>query len=377
MQFFSYKPCSGSRVIASKSVLGLAVVPMSVGTVIVGDGVVLTFPAADPGHWYRDTASRFAEEVVALHGGLAEDAQGDIALVVRTDVAWEVNKLANQLLPVADEDVARNQRALWLGGAVRLQRAMTYGSFAEFVRCPPPVEYDESQYSCRIAGQAYCWAVEVTRREHPAEAEGEPAVWKSYLRFGFADPESGNFVRYDDVSDKGRLPAVDLHDLGDAMIFNCAFAEEAVRDGNVRDLSIVISAATVDASCVEWHFAGYPGMTPVRTYFRPCHSAETSGTVMSDESDVARAFRQDDEGRGYPPPHRFATLLARAAEVIAIRDDPDGAHESILRWRYTDGYGGEYETRLSWLDRDRGTHPAALAWQAAGREDDKSETAEG
>lgn len=100
--YYSYCPRSGSRVKAAQPTDEVAICRVASGTIAVGDLVTLTLSAAQPGHYYRHDAVRLGEQVIPLTGGMCEDAQGAVTLVVPRHRVPEVLVLIQDLLPQAD-----------------------------------------------------------------------------------------------------------------------------------------------------------------------------------------------------------------------------------------------------------------------------------
>lgn len=99
---FVYCPKSGSRVFASAPTSGIVTVRWNNGSLHVAGGVRLTYPAAAPGHWWRDVARKVATAIVTdtRHGGtgprlggVAYDEQGTITLIVPEGTAATVDRL--------------------------------------------------------------------------------------------------------------------------------------------------------------------------------------------------------------------------------------------------------------------------------------------
>lgn len=121
---FSYRPRSGSRVIAAQDNDHVAICHVAAGTIAVGDLVTLSMYAAVPGHHYRHDACRLASEVIPLTGGLAEDAQGTVTLAIPRHRAPEIVRLVTQLLPVDVDDL---HRQLWRNSAATLKSIGRHG----------------------------------------------------------------------------------------------------------------------------------------------------------------------------------------------------------------------------------------------------------
>lgn len=95
--FFSYMPRSGSRVIAARNCQDIIILESYCGTYAAGDFVHISLSAAEPKRWWRNTACRLAEQVVASVGGLAEDDRGTVSIVFPAAYAAEIAKEVKSL----------------------------------------------------------------------------------------------------------------------------------------------------------------------------------------------------------------------------------------------------------------------------------------
>lgn len=135
-QYFSYRPRSGSRVFASLPTDHVAICDVRAGTIAVGDVVTLTLESAVPGGWYRDDARRAAAEVVHAVGGMAEDDQGGVTLVVPRHTVPRVLPTIRRLLgPCRASDL---EAQLWRQAAAELVAiAVPDGGQFRLIEAPP------------------------------------------------------------------------------------------------------------------------------------------------------------------------------------------------------------------------------------------------
>lgn len=130
MQFFSYRPRSGSRVIAAKPVDGVVIADAWCGTICAGDVVALSYVTAEPGSHWRVEAGRLASEIVEAVGGLAEDARGVVSIVVPRRHAVTAHELMSAVdKQPRDGALLRdpNRVALWKAGCLLVQSAADGG----------------------------------------------------------------------------------------------------------------------------------------------------------------------------------------------------------------------------------------------------------
>lgn len=137
--FFSYTPRSGSRVIAAQPTQDILILESAFGTYAAGDFITFSLSAAEPGRWWRNTACRLAEQIVAAIGGLAEDCQGAVSICFpaahTAGIAREIKALARWYIPPAEIDhqcwqqeaavLAVNERSTieyWYPGYDQIQR---------------------------------------------------------------------------------------------------------------------------------------------------------------------------------------------------------------------------------------------------------------
>lgn len=90
-----YTPRSHDRVFANRFTPSLVVQTLPNKSRIVWGGVRLTYAAAVPKNWWRDSARAVAASLVSATGGVAWDENGEIGLVVPHEYAWEVNMQMN------------------------------------------------------------------------------------------------------------------------------------------------------------------------------------------------------------------------------------------------------------------------------------------
>lgn len=118
-----YRPRSGDRVraIIGSAHLGWVEYPNGCRHV-VGDLGHLVYEAAQPGRWWRDTATTAACEIVsAIRGGAAWDEQGRVHLLVPHEHAAGADRVMRDVRP--HEDAAedhRNAGALFSAGAAEV-----------------------------------------------------------------------------------------------------------------------------------------------------------------------------------------------------------------------------------------------------------------
>lgn len=123
MQVFSYRPRSGSRVIAACPATGVLIVEHPwLGSWVVGRCFRFTWEAAEAGRWWRHTANRLAKEVVWDLGGMAEDDRGTITLVVPLEKAEKAYRVVCQLGATTNEEQDKFLGDMWHAG-VRVLRS--------------------------------------------------------------------------------------------------------------------------------------------------------------------------------------------------------------------------------------------------------------
>jgi hypothetical protein len=94
-QFFSYRPKSGSRVLASEPNHHCVIGDLgTAGTICAGDIVAMSWNTATPGpNYWRQIAVETAKGIVTAVGGLAEDNQGDVTLVTTKPHAYRAAEI--------------------------------------------------------------------------------------------------------------------------------------------------------------------------------------------------------------------------------------------------------------------------------------------
>lgn len=109
--FFSYRPCSGSRVIAARGTQDVVILESYCGTYAAGDHVQIVLSAAEPRRWWRSTACRLAEQIVTAVGGLAEDDRGTVSIIFPAAYAAEITKeikaIASHYMPEYGAEIDR------------------------------------------------------------------------------------------------------------------------------------------------------------------------------------------------------------------------------------------------------------------------------
>lgn len=118
--YYSYVPRSGDRTFVRVATDEVAICQVASGTIAVGDIASIRIEASEPGNWFRDDARRFAEEVIPLAGGMAEDNQGTITLVIPRHRALAVWDLARRSLPVSGSDAMEVLGKLWQQGCLKI-----------------------------------------------------------------------------------------------------------------------------------------------------------------------------------------------------------------------------------------------------------------
>ena len=98
-RLFSYRPRSGSRVLAAKPNQFVAIGELEAGTLAVGSISIFSIEASYPGKWWRSLAARVARDIVESVGGLAEDANGTINVAVPWQHTKDVFKLICRIAP--------------------------------------------------------------------------------------------------------------------------------------------------------------------------------------------------------------------------------------------------------------------------------------
>lgn len=98
-RLFSYRPRSGSRVLAAKPNEFVGIAELEAGTLAVGSVAILSIDAAQPGKWWRSLAARLARDIGESIGGLAEDVNGTINVAVPCHHIKEVINLIYRIAP--------------------------------------------------------------------------------------------------------------------------------------------------------------------------------------------------------------------------------------------------------------------------------------
>lgn len=98
-RFFSYRPRSGSRVLAAKPNQFVAIGELEAGTLAVGSISIFSIEASYPGKWWRSLAARVARDIVESVGGLAEDANGMISFGVPKQYTKGIIELICRIAP--------------------------------------------------------------------------------------------------------------------------------------------------------------------------------------------------------------------------------------------------------------------------------------
>jgi len=162
------------------------------GTIVAGDGVAMSYSAATPGAWWRGVAGQTARRIVEAVGGLAEDDQGKITLVVERAHAWRAHQIMSGVAialghPVNEE----NLYVLLAAGCATLGRALEIAPV--FVNASIPT--DGRQISvCPVALTAM--------------RDGWPDAPRA-VRFGIVDSNGSTWSEvWADVHEHGRMITV-------------------------------------------------------------------------------------------------------------------------------------------------------------------------
>jgi len=122
IQFFSYMPKSGSRVIAAKPGPSVIICDIAGGTVAVGDIAIISVYTARRGPLYRrGLVRRMAEEIIPITTGLAEDCQGVVTLAVPVNEVNTIITLLNELIQLSPYDLLDAKRQLWRQGLATIK----------------------------------------------------------------------------------------------------------------------------------------------------------------------------------------------------------------------------------------------------------------
>lgn len=237
--YFSYRPRSGSRVLVSRPVAGVCIAHPGPGTICAGWVTVLSYYAAQPGAYWRHEAKEAARQIVAAVGGMAEDDQGTITLVVRRDFAARAAAIMEQVARAnakhnSDDNYDQARRwneqcskidvALWQDGLATItlaDRLLTFARNYDGAECPWTDRHDDGRWDhgwripARPGLEQVTWTVGPVSRpdlkaEFPGQFAGDPNRLQA-VRFGLEDA-FGKWVDgwYIDLSCKGHRIPVDV-----------------------------------------------------------------------------------------------------------------------------------------------------------------------
>lgn len=221
MQFFSYQPRSGSRVLASRVAPAVVVAYPGCGTIVCGDLVQLSYGTAYPGHYWRTEARRMAQQIVLRVGGLAEDEQGCVSLVVPRQWGWRAHELmttAGEWRRQEDDGDAAITRLVQegctnLSDDLKIVQEAVLPPFNEegwawYRPNGTLVAHDGECPEGAVTGVLGVEVVELPPRRTP-EA-GDPPI-RYGVRVGIYDPHNGTWLRvYGDLSRMGKPIQVEV-----------------------------------------------------------------------------------------------------------------------------------------------------------------------